>query len=117
MTEEKSRNASDAEVPHTLTSHPGINVDPKKSKPKAETLKGEAQTVESTPVPFAPETLQPRAVINAGPLRIMTKDIHSRLVQYLGISNPGVVRTMLDMLLDNEQKMLKFFEGAGIKFE
>ena len=68
-----------------------------------------------------PEVLQevveerPLVSINVGPLNDITKDTHTRLAQYLGIVNPGVLRVMADMLREQEVKIINFLAGAGVK--
>ena len=74
------------------------------------------------PVPEPEPILQKEVVderqmldVNIGPFKEITKDTHTRLAQYLGIVNPGVLRVMADMLREQETKVVNFLAGAGVK--
>lgn len=56
-------------------------------------------------------------VVNAAPLHSITKDTHTRMVQYLGIVNPGVQRIMGEMLMEQEKKVVALLASVGIKLE
>jgi hypothetical protein len=78
------------------------------------------EPIKSVPLatPVAPKPVveeQSLIKVNIGPLKDITKDTHTRMVQYLGIVNPGVLRVMADMLTEQEKKVVNFLAGAGIK--
>ena len=55
--------------------------------------------------------------LNIGPLKEITKDTHTRMTQYLGIVNPGVLRIMHEILVEQEKKVVNLLGGVGITFK
>lgn len=55
--------------------------------------------------------------LNVGPLKEITKDTHTRMTQYLGIVNPGVLRIMHEILVEHETKIVNLLDGVGVKFK
>lgn len=115
MTESQGENTSSTltEVTNTPTQEVIVSTKVVKPKGKPLTVTPVVPIVESVE---SVKSIEESLVINVGPLKDITKDTHTRMVQYLGIVNPGVLRIMAEMLAEQEAKVINFLVSAGIKF-
>ena len=111
MTENQDGNTTSISTGVTNTPTQETVISAKVTKPK-----GKPPVVPIVEPAILQEKLIEEPFINVGPLKDITRDTHTRMVQYLGIVNPGVLRVMAEMLAEQETKTINFLVSAGIKF-
>lgn len=125
MNDEKDKSGSTSTAPGETTSAPAQGTTVVGGKPNT------AKSKDKPPLPPAESTesvvVQEQAAkasegiveyeLNIGPLKEITKDTHTRMTQYLGIVNPGVLRIVHEILVEHEKKVVTLLDGVGVKFK
>ena len=112
---EETPNTTTAPVEVTTTPAPGAVMGAKGSAAKP--AKGNKPADVVVPVvEAAPPAQEPAVekVVSLEAIRVITVDSHKRLVQYLGVVNPGVIRILLEMLIEQEGKIIKLFNDSNV---